>query len=165
MSLGGLLRLHGGPRARVGRCLSSPTFRRPIHRLPGAHGGRLQVAGNHGANHVHPRQRRGAKRSTRIRSVDLPQGAVELEPLERDVEKPSYPTVVQQARNNMRRFGNCVLLTRVGSFYEVFPPQGDLREHKLTDGQLYFDQADKYGPLLGLKVAQKRTSAGPVSMV
>ena len=30
---------------------------------------------------------------------------------------------------------------------------------------MYFEQADKYGPLLNLKVAQKRTSAGPVSMV
>ena len=61
---------------------------------------------------------------------------------------PAYPTVVLQARNNMRKYENCVLLTRVGSFYE-----------------LYFDQADKYGPLLNLKVAQKKTAAGPVSMV
>ena len=34
-------------------------------------------------------------------------------------EGPAYPTVVQQARNNMRKYENCVLLTRVGSFYEV----------------------------------------------
>jgi len=32
---------------------------------------------------------------------------------------PAYPTVVQQARSNMRKYDNCVLLTRVGSFYEV----------------------------------------------
>jgi len=31
--------------------------------------------------------------------------------------------------------------------------------------QLYLEQADKYGPLLNLKVAQKKTTAGPVSMV
>ena len=48
----------------------------------------------------------------------------------------------------MRKYENCVLLTRVGSFYE-----------------LYFGQADKYGPLLNLKVAQKKTAAGPVPMV
>ncbi|KAK4692480.1 hypothetical protein P7C71_g4734, partial [Lecanoromycetidae sp. Uapishka_2] len=47
----------------------------------------------------------------------------------------------------MRRYNKCVLLTRVGSFYE-----------------LYFEQADKYGPLLNLKVAQKKTAAGSVSM-
>ena len=34
-------------------------------------------------------------------------------------EGPTYPTVVQQAKNNMRQYENCVLLTRVGSFYEV----------------------------------------------
>jgi hypothetical protein len=32
---------------------------------------------------------------------------------------PAYPTVMQQALNNMRKFSHCVLLTRVGSFYEV----------------------------------------------
>ncbi len=31
--------------------------------------------------------------------------------------------------------------------------------------KLYFEHADKYGPLLNLKVAQKKTAAGPVSMV
>ena len=31
--------------------------------------------------------------------------------------------------------------------------------------QLYFDQAEKYGPLLNIKVAQKKTAAGPVAMV
>lgn len=48
----------------------------------------------------------------------------------------------------MRKFENCVLLTRVGGFYE-----------------LYFEQAEKYGPLLNLKVGKKSTSAGPVPMV
>jgi DNA mismatch repair ATPase MutS len=56
--------------------------------------------------------------------------------------------VVLQARRNMSKFDNCVLLTRVGGFYE-----------------LYFEQAEEYGPLLNLKVAQKRTNAGPVPMV
>lgn len=48
----------------------------------------------------------------------------------------------------MQKFSNCVLLTRVGGFYE-----------------LYFEQAEEYGPLLNLKVAQKKTNAGPVPMV
>lgn len=48
----------------------------------------------------------------------------------------------------MRKFENCVLLTRVGGFYE-----------------LYFEHADDYGPLLNLKVATKKTNAGPVPMV
>lgn len=63
-------------------------------------------------------------------------------------EGPAYPTVVLQARRNMQKFENCVLLTRVGGFYE-----------------LYFQQAEEYGPLLNIKVAQKKTSAGPVPMV
>lgn len=82
---------------------------------------------------------------------DLPQGIVappEPPAPEPQENEPSYPTVVLQARRNMQQFDNCVLLTRVGGFYE-----------------LYFEQADEYGPLLNLKVAQKRTSAGPVSMV
>jgi hypothetical protein len=63
-------------------------------------------------------------------------------------DSPAYPTVLQQAKSNMLKFENCVVLTRVGGFYE-----------------LYFEHADKFGPLLNLKVAKKRTSAGPVSMV
>lgn len=65
-----------------------------------------------------------------------------------DEKGPAYPTVVLQARRNMRKFDNCVLLTRVGGFYE-----------------LYFEHAEEYGPLLNLKVAQKKTNAGPVPMV
>ncbi|CAN8099132.1 unnamed protein product [Discula destructiva] len=60
---------------------------------------------------------------------------------------PAYPTVVLQARRNMQKFENCVVLTRVGGFYE-----------------LYFEHADEYGPPLNLKVAQKKTAAGPVAM-
>ncbi|KAF2754257.1 DNA mismatch repair protein Msh1 [Pseudovirgaria hyperparasitica] len=63
-----------------------------------------------------------------------------------EVEK-AYPAVVQQASDNMQKHPQCVLLTRVGGFYE-----------------LYFDHADTYGPLLNLKVAQKKTKEGPVSM-
>ena len=59
----------------------------------------------------------------------------------------TYPTVVQQAKNNMQRLPHCVLLTKVGGFYE-----------------LYLHQATEYGPLLNLKVAVKKTNAGPVAM-
>jgi hypothetical protein len=41
-----------------------------------------------------------------------------LPALETD-DAPQYPTVIQGAKNNMIKFNNCVLITRVGSFYEV----------------------------------------------
>lgn len=95
---------------------------------------------------------RGKKTKTVVNLDDLPQGVIRsdtLPPLEPEPPAaPAYPTVVLQARRNMQQFDNCVLLTRVGGFYE-----------------LYFEHADEYGPLLNLKVAQKRTAAGPVSMV
>lgn len=94
-------------------------------------------------------QARGKKTKTVVKLDALPQGVVapplSLQPEE---EEPAYPTVVLQARRHMQKFDDCVLLTRVGGFYE-----------------LYLDQADEIGPLLNLKVVQKKTSAGPVSMV
>jgi hypothetical protein len=106
--------------------------------------------------HVHESRHRSfsqkvfksAKIRTSVTTHDLPQGALSLEPILLEKDAPKYPTVVLQARNNMRKFENCVLLTRVGGFYE-----------------LYFEHAEEYGPLLNLKVAQKKTNAGPVSMV
>ena len=64
---------------------------------------------------------RGAKSKTTVKFDDLPQGALEpmLDTAEDEDKGPTYPTVVRQARNNMRKFDNCVVLTRVGSFYEV----------------------------------------------
>lgn len=81
---------------------------------------------------------------------DLPQGTVQADPLPVEEEKivPAYPTVVLQARRNMDKFDNCVLLTRVGGFYE-----------------LYFEHAEEFAPLLNLKLAAKKTSAGSVPMV
>lgn len=104
-------------------------------------------------------QIRGKRTRTVVSLDDLPQGLVRAgslpatsSPDEQEpsaaAAAPSYPTVVLQARRNMQRFDNCVLLTRVGGFYE-----------------LYFEHADEYGPLLNLKVAQKKTAAGPVPMV
>ncbi|KAI5304848.1 DNA mismatch repair ATPase msh1 [Ascosphaera pollenicola] len=47
----------------------------------------------------------------------------------------------------MSKFKDCVLLTRVGSFYE-----------------LYFEQAEEYAPILGLRLAHRKTALGPVPM-
>ncbi|KAI9700499.1 MAG: DNA mismatch repair ATPase msh1 [Bogoriella megaspora] len=58
-----------------------------------------------------------------------------------------YPPMIQQAANNMRKYDDCVVLTRVGNFYE-----------------LYFDHAEEYGPLLNLKVSRKKTNVGDVPM-
>ncbi|VUC28401.1 unnamed protein product [Clonostachys rosea] len=92
---------------------------------------------------------RGKKTKTVVQISDLPQGVInsELKPVEETQDEPSYPTVVLQAKRNMEKFDNCVLLTRVGGFYE-----------------LYFEHAEEYGPLLNLKVASKKTNAGPVPM-
>lgn len=122
-----------------------------------------------------PLQTRGKKTTTTIQLSDLPQGLIQpkpapplptsseassphdetTEPLSQPLplpplpqDPPAYPTVVLQARQNMLKFDNCVLLTRVGGFYE-----------------LYFEHAEEYGPLLNIKVAHKRTNAGLVSMV
>lgn len=107
-------------------------------------------------------QVRSKKTTTTISLADLPQGPirsllpesspspspVQEEQQQDEAAAPAYPTVVMQARRNMARFDNCVLLTRVGGFYE-----------------LYFEHAEEYGPLLNLKVASKKTNAGPVPMV
>lgn len=65
-------------------------------------------------------QQRGAKTKSTVKLKDLPQGVVKLEAYDDGVdESPRYPTVVQGHRNNMQKFKNCVVLTRVGGFYEV----------------------------------------------
>ena len=97
-------------------------------------------------------QVRGKKTRTVVRLEDLPQGVIRpadpAPPREADEPAPAYPTVILQARRNMDKFDNCVLLTRVGGFYEM-----------------YFEHAQECGPLLNLKVASKKTNAGPVPMV
>ncbi len=93
-------------------------------------------------------QHRGKKTKASIKLDDLPQGLIPLEPLPLEDDAPAYPTVVRQARINMQKFENCVLLTRVGGFYE-----------------LYFEHADEFAPLLNIKPAKKPTNAGYVPMV
>ena len=99
-----------------------------------------------------PRQylsRRGARTKATLNLTDLPQGPLPAIPLpEHDQDStPAYPPVIQQHLNHVRQFSDCVVLTRVGNFYEM-----------------YAEQADQFGPPLNLKVAQRRTSMGPVSM-
>jgi hypothetical protein len=131
--------------------------------LPRAHGVATPFAGRFSPSHLRL-QVRGKKTKTTVSFDALPQGPLpgpELpqgplpapdgasdEPLLEEESGPAYPTVVMQARRNMNKYDNCVLLTRVGGFYE-----------------LYFEHAEEYGPLLNLKVAQKKTGAGPVPMV
>lgn len=95
---------------------------------------------------------RGARKKASAKIHELPQGTIPLEPLPLEEAAPTLPTVLLQARSNMNKFENCVLLTRVGGFYE-----------------LYFEHADEFGPLLNLKVAPKstgpRTNPVIVSMV
>jgi hypothetical protein len=64
---------------------------------------------------------RGAKRKSTLTVKDVLQGSLPAKSVDIfDVDDgPAYPTVVQQARNNMQKFSHCVVLTRVGNFYEV----------------------------------------------
>ena len=87
-------------------------------------------------------QRRGKKTVTRKHVKELPQGEHSIPDTE-----PDYPPVLKQVRKHMRSFDKCVLLTKMGGFYE-----------------LYFEHAEKFGPLLNIKVVQKKSSAGPVPM-
>jgi hypothetical protein len=68
--------------------------------------------------------RRGAKTTTRKKIKDLKQGAIQAEPLPEFVEdnvaqQPVYPPVLQGVRENIVKFPNCIVITRVGNFYEV----------------------------------------------
>jgi hypothetical protein len=51
---------------------------------------------------------------------ELQQGPLDGEALPpQDDAEPEYPPLLQQVRNNMLKFSHCVLVTRVGGFYEV----------------------------------------------
>lgn len=69
-------------------------------------------------------------------------------PVEEEQNEPQWPPVVSQARRNMDKFERCILLTRVGGFYEF-----------------YFEHAEEYAPLLNLKLTSKKFNAGSVPMV
>lgn len=100
---------------------------------------------------VAPKRTRKTRAKVSVENLELPQGLIPLNALPPEDDAPAYPTVILQAWRNMQKFENCVLLTRVGGFYEM-----------------YFEHADEYGRLLNLKVAKKTMKAGgppPVSMV
>ncbi|CCX10853.1 Similar to MutS protein homolog 1; acc. no. O13921 [Pyronema omphalodes CBS 100304] len=75
--------------------------------------------------------------------------AVELAELPPIIDSPlkRYPPVINQALDNITSYPDCVLLTRVGGFYE-----------------LYFTHAEQYAARLGIKLAYKKTAAGQVAM-
>lgn len=64
---------------------------------------------------------RGAKRQATVSIDDIAQGplASEVTIIDNQDDEPGYPPLLQQVRNNMLKFSHCVLLTRVGGFYEV----------------------------------------------
>ena len=72
----------------------------------------------------------GTTRSRRSQAKQLAQGSIKSSAtrLNGDYSRPSYPTVVLEARNNINKFENCVVLTRVGSFYEVSDPHTSLND-------------------------------------
>ena len=69
----------------------------------------------------HVRQVRGAKKKVTISLDEIPeaQGLIDGPPLPPLADEPDYPPLLQQVRNSMLKFSHCVLLTRVGGFYEV----------------------------------------------
>lgn len=66
-------------------------------------------------------QRRGAKKKATVELGDILQGVIAMDELPpQDDAEPDYPPLLQQVRNNMLKFNHCVLVTRVGGFYEVY---------------------------------------------
>lgn len=65
--------------------------------------------------------KRSAKTKSTVKLKDLPQGALKLAPYDDGSvdDAPRYPAVLQGHLNNMQKFKNCIVLTRVGGFYEV----------------------------------------------
>ena len=65
-------------------------------------------------------QHRGAKTKATLNLDDVPQGMIKSESLpDQNDGEPDYPPLLQQVRNNMLKFSHCVVVTRVGGFYEV----------------------------------------------
>nr|POF20014.1 muts protein like 1 [Quercus suber] len=94
-------------------------------------------------------QCRGVKTKTMVKANTLLQGVLPPLPMVEPDESPakSYPSMLQQHLNNIRKFNDCVVLTRVGDFYE-----------------LYFEQVDQYAHLVNLKKAVRKTALGDVAM-
>lgn len=66
-------------------------------------------------------QRRTTRTKTTTKIQNVPQGAIGASALPpQDDATPEYPPLLQEVRNNILKFSHCVLLTRVGGFYEVY---------------------------------------------
>ncbi|KAJ9656335.1 MutS protein 1 [Neophaeococcomyces mojaviensis] len=88
-----------------------------------------------------------AKRVTKRQVKELVQGQLEGEALlPADKDELRKESLTQVVKNYMKKFSNCVVLTRVGNFYE-----------------LYFEHASTYGPLLDLRVAYKGKDGVPMA--
>ncbi|RMD40292.1 hypothetical protein DV735_g4845, partial [Chaetothyriales sp. CBS 134920] len=92
---------------------------------------------------------RGAKTVSKKKVKELQQGAIQADPLpeledDRTSAYPQYPPLLQGVRANMAKYPNCLLMTRVGNFYEF-----------------YFEHAEECARLLNIKLASKSSPKHP----
>ncbi|WFC93577.1 hypothetical protein MBRA1_000198 [Malassezia brasiliensis] len=72
--------------------------------------------------------------------------------------EPEWPPLAQCVRDNMQKFPSCLLLTRVGGFYEV----RFKASVRLT--QSYFDQAPQLAADIGIKLASRKWAGKSIPM-
>lgn len=99
--------------------------------------------------HVHTSAMILRARTTSVESLPthIP-SATKLEPLSQIVAtKPTWPPLAEGVLANMQAFPQCVLLTRVGGFYES-----------------YFEQAPEVASLLGIKLASRKWASQSIPM-
>ncbi|RMZ90904.1 hypothetical protein DV736_g1854, partial [Chaetothyriales sp. CBS 134916] len=96
---------------------------------------------------------RGAKTVSKRKVKELQQSVIQADPLP-DIEDdlastyPQYPPLLQGVRANMAKYPNCLLMTRVGNFYEF-----------------YFQHAEECSRLLNIKLASRSSPKhAPVPM-
>jgi len=95
------------------RCASSASPFSSLTRSRHASRAHSNLPGWHHVSHS-----RGAKQKTTLNLEKISQGLIEGTSIPRD-EEPEYPPLLQQVHNNMIKFSHCILLTRVGGFYEA----------------------------------------------
>ncbi|KAG5716617.1 MutS like protein [Termitomyces sp. T112] len=83
------------------------------------------------------------------KKLDSPQGPTSKQPTTDITETNNQPQTIlaQEILENLRKFPHCLLLTRVGQFYES-----------------YFDQATEISRLLGIKLTTRKWGNGRVPM-
>ncbi|RMZ80183.1 hypothetical protein DV737_g3120, partial [Chaetothyriales sp. CBS 132003] len=92
---------------------------------------------------------RGAKTVSRRKVKELQQGVVRADPLPELEDElvsayPQYPPLLQGVRANMAKYPNCLLMTRVGNFYEC-----------------YFQHAEECARLLNIKLTSRSSPKHP----